>query len=134
MVERVARGLLLMLVVALVGCDHATKVVAKITLEGSAPKAVIPGVLDLVYTENRDTAFSLFHGVPSPAKGPLILVVACLAMAALVVARGHWVDFIHLRRCPVFTVAAVAICGGGALVGVVMMRSRKRGGGGDSPQ
>jgi len=162
MVERVLRGFLLMLVAALVGCDHATKIVAKITLEGSAPKAVIPGVLDLVYTENRDTAFSLLHGVTSPAKGPLILLMSCLAIAAIAVAwwkrrrvaglveraafvlvvggaignvidrieQGYVVDFIHLRRWPVFNVADMAICVGGALVGIVMMRSRKSG---DSP-
>jgi signal peptidase II len=162
MVERTIRGLLLMLVVALVGCDHATKVVAKITLEGSAPRSLIPGVLDLQYTENRDTAFSLFHDVTSPAKGPLILLMSCLAIAAIAVAwwkrrkvaglvehlafvlvvggaianvtdrleRGYVVDFIHLRRWPVFNVADMAICVGGALVGIVMMRAKKRGEGG----
>ena len=76
----------MMLVVALVGCDHATKVVAKITLEGSAPRAIIPGVLDLVYTENRDTAFSVTHAFAGPSKGPLILMMALLAIAAIAVA------------------------------------------------
>jgi signal peptidase II len=142
------------LVVALVGCDHATKVVAKITLEGNPPRAVIPGVLDLVYTENHDTAFSLLHELTSPAKGPLILVMASLAILAIAVAwwkrrrvarplehaafalvvagalgnvldraqRGYVVDFIHLQYWPVFNVADIAVCAGGALVGIALMR------------
>ena len=36
--------------------------------------------------------------------------------------RGYVVDFIHVDHWPVFNVADVAICVGGALVGVVMMR------------
>ena len=86
MVERTLRGMLMLLVVALVGCDHATKAVAKVALEGSAPRAIIPGVLDLVYTENRDTAFSMLRHVTSPAKGPVILVLSCLAITAVMVA------------------------------------------------
>jgi signal peptidase II len=151
------RVLLMVLVVALVGCDHATKVVAKVTLEGTAPRSIIPGVLDLVYTENRDTAFSVFHDVTSPAKGPLLLLMSSLAIAAIAVAwwkrrrvagllehaafvlvvggaignvvdrfqRGYVVDFIHVQCWPVFNVADVAICAGGALVGIVMMRMKK---------
>jgi signal peptidase II len=152
--EIVGRGLLMMLVVGLVGCDHATKVVAKVTLEGGTPHALIPGVLDLVYTENHDTAFSLLRAVTSPAKGPLILLMASLAILAVVVAwwkrrrqarllehtafalvvagafgnvldrlqRGYVVDFIHLQYWPVFNVADIAVCAGGALVGIVLMR------------
>lgn len=147
----------MVLVVALVGCDHATKVVAKIELEGAAPRAIIPGVLDLVYTENRDTAFSISHVVTSSLKGPLILLMACLALGAVAVAwwkrrrtagfleqaafalviggatgnildrwqRGYVVDFIHLTSWPVFNLADVAICAGGALVGIAMMRLKR---------
>jgi signal peptidase II len=114
MVERVARGLLLALVVALVGCDHATKIVAKITLEGSAPRSVVPGVVDLVYTENRDTAFSLFHGVTSPVKGPLILVMSCLAIAAIAAA---WWKRRHVARG--IERAAFVLVVGGALGNVL---------------
>lgn len=149
----------MVLVVALVGCDHATKIVAKITLEGGAPRVIIPGALDLVYTENRDTAFSLLHALTSPAKGPLILLMASLGIAAVSVAwwkrrraarllehtafalviagalgnildrfqRGYVVDFIHIRYWPVFNVADVAVCAGGVLVGIVLMRLRSRG-------
>ena len=128
--------------------------VAKVTLEGAAPRALIAGVLDLQYRENRDTAFGLLRDFTSPAKGPLVLVMALLAIAAVAVAwwkrrrvagllehaafvlvvggaignvidrfeRGYVVDFIHVDHWPVFNVADVAICVGGALVGLVMMR------------
>ena len=76
----------MILMAALVGCDHATKVVAKVTLDGGAPRVLIPGVLDLVYTENHDTAFSMLRAFVSPAKGPLILVMASLAILAVAVA------------------------------------------------
>ncbi len=144
------------LVVALVGCDHATKVVATITLPG-ASRVVIPGVLELLYTENRNVAFSLFHGITSPAKEPLILLMALLAIAAILVAwmkrwrvasllehsafalvvsgalgnavdrlqRGYVVDFIHIVSWPVFNVADIAVCAGGVLVGLTMMRLKK---------
>lgn len=154
MARRAIRGLLIALALATVGCDHATKLVAKVTLEGAAPRALIAGVLDLQYRENRDTAFGLLHDFTNPTKGPLILLMALLAIAAVAAAwwkrrrvagfvehaafvlvvggaignvidrfeRGYVVDFIHVDHWPVFNVADVAICVGGALVGVVMMR------------
>jgi signal peptidase II len=155
MAERATRGLFMMLVLALVGCDHATKVVAKVTLQGAVPRTLIAGVLDLRYAENRDTAFSLSRDFASPAKGWVILAMSCLAVAAVAaawwkrrrqarllehaafvlvvggaignvldrLARGYVVDFIHLRWWPVFNVADVAICAGGVLVGLALMRS-----------
>jgi signal peptidase II len=155
--HRTMRGLLLGLVVALVGCDHATKVVAKIELEGAPARAIVPGVLELVYTENRDAAFSLSHAITNPAKGPVLLLMSCLAVGAVAVAwwkrrrrsgllehmafmlvvggacgnildrwqQGYVVDFIHVALWPAFNVADVAICAGGALVGIAMMRLKR---------
>jgi signal peptidase II len=151
---RVGQGLLMILMAALVGCDHATKVVAKVTLDGGAPRVLIPGMLDLVYTENHDTAFSLLRAFTSPAKGSLIVVMASLAIVAVAVAwwtrrrvggllehsafalviagalgnvldrmqRGYVVDFIHVQFWPVFNVADIAVCVGGGLVGIALMR------------
>ena len=39
---------------ALVGCDHATKYIAKAELEYHPPKELIRSVLDLRYVENTD--------------------------------------------------------------------------------
>ncbi len=147
----------MLLVVALVGCDHGTKVVAKITLEGNGPRSIVPGFVDLLYTENHNVAFSVLHDFTSPAKGPLLLVMSCLAIGAIAVAwwkrrrvaglvehlafvlvtggaignvvdrweLGYVVDFIHVRYWPVFNVADIAICAGGALVGIAMMRLKR---------
>jgi signal peptidase II len=144
------RGVLMLLVVTLVGCDHATKVVATISLPG-ASRVIVPGLLELVYTENRNIAFSLFHQLTSPAKGPLILAMSFLAIAAIAalwwkrwrearlvehaafalvvvgalgrLQRGYVVDFIHVLYWPVFNVADIAVCAGGALVLLTMMRT-----------
>ena len=87
MVARTIRGALMLLLLALVGCDHATKVVAKITLEGGRTHAVIPGILDLVYAENRDTAFSLTRNpLLGPAKGWFLIAFSCIAIVAIAAA------------------------------------------------
>jgi signal peptidase II len=75
----------MVLVVALVGCDHATKVVAKATL-GEHPLVLVRGVLDLEYTENRDTAFSLLRSCTSPAKPWLLVILSCFALVAIAAA------------------------------------------------
>jgi signal peptidase II len=157
MAERAIRWGFMVLMLALVGCDHATKVAAKITLEGAVPRSIIAGLVDLEYAENRDTAFSLLRGHASPAKGPLLVAMASLAIMAIAVAwwkrrrqatalehtafalvlggaignvvdrmtRGYVVDFIHVRMWPVFNVADIAICVGGALVGLALMRAKR---------
>jgi signal peptidase II len=52
---------LLACVACLVGCDHATKLAAESTLRGHAAVTVVPGLMDLVYTENRGVAFSVLE-------------------------------------------------------------------------
>jgi signal peptidase II len=48
---------LIVSVACLVGCDHATKVAAEVALR-DGPSVLVPGVVDLRYTENRDVAFN----------------------------------------------------------------------------
>ncbi len=136
------------LVLGLVGCDHATKGLAARRL-AEGPAVVIPGVLELVYAENRDSAFSLLRpAVAETDRRRLLLLAALLGSAAglSVLARrwqtsgwlektalatllggalgnlldralrGFVVDFIHLTHWPVFNVADVALCCGGALL------------------
>src|SRR4051794_32554990 len=65
--------LVALLALGLVGCDHATKIAAKATLEGASAIPIAPDVLrgavELRYAANDDIAFSAFHrlGVPHPA-------------------------------------------------------------------
>jgi signal peptidase II len=67
----------------LVGCDHATKHVAKSQLEGRGPHSLIHGVLDLRYAENTDVAFNLLRAMPERTRVPLLNVVGAVAVAAL---------------------------------------------------
>ena len=59
----------------LVGCDHATKVVAQSALERRGPLSIVPGILDLRYAENHDTAFSLLRSLQFPGKAALLSAV-----------------------------------------------------------
>lgn len=76
------------LMVGLVGCDHLTKRLAVTRLEARAPVQLIPGVLDLAYTENRDVSFELLRMVPEPARYPLILSLELLLGLGV---AGFWV-------------------------------------------
>jgi signal peptidase II len=110
MVQRATRFVLLMLLlVVAVGCDHATKLGAKVALEGKAPVDVVTGVLDLRYAENRDTAFSLLERVHSPLKAGALLTFGAFAMTALLVM--WW----KRRRGPVMEQAGFALILAGAI-------------------
>ncbi len=98
----------------LVGCDHGTKLLAKSTLEPAArPLALIPGVLDLRYTENRDTAFSLLRHLHLSPPASLLGVTSLLALAFL--AAVWWVR----RRASRSEHAAYALVFGGAIGNVI---------------
>lgn len=75
----------------LVGCDHATKRVAKGELEGHGPRDLIHGVLDLRYTENTDVAFNLLRTVPDRVRAPFLVVTGAVAVLGLL-------GFLLLRR------------------------------------
>jgi len=139
-------GLGLLALIALVGCDHVTKHVAKADLEGHPPKPMIGSVLELRYVENTDVAFNLLRAVPEKTRGPLLLASGLLGCAVVLVllagrprrpavqmalvlvaagalgntldrvARGYVVDFIHIPHWPVFNVADICVTAGGALM------------------
>jgi signal peptidase II len=67
----------------LVGCDHATKGLAKEELDGGPARELIRGVVDFRYVENTDIAFSLLRWVPEGIRTPLLLVVGAIAVLAL---------------------------------------------------
>jgi len=82
-------GLGLLALVALVGCDHVTKHVAKADLQGRPPQALIgskvDSVLDLRYVENTDVAFNLMRAVPEGTRAPLLLATGLLGCVTLLV-------------------------------------------------
>jgi signal peptidase II len=74
----------------LVGCDHATKGLAKAELEGGSKHELIRGVLDFRYAENTDIAFNLLRWVPEDIRAPALLVFGAIAVLTL--------GFLLLRR------------------------------------
>jgi signal peptidase II len=89
MARRALSSLVLLLIAAcLVGCDQATKVAAKTTLEAHGAMALVPGVLDLRYAENRGAAFSTLAASTHAFVGPALLVFSIVA--TLLVAAWWW--------------------------------------------
>jgi len=74
---------LLLCVVALVGCDHATKVAAETALRDHAALRVVPGVMDLAYTENHGVAFSALERLSLHPPAWALFGLAVVATSAL---------------------------------------------------
>ena len=135
----------------LVGCDHATKYVAKADLQGEAPHKLIAGFLDLRYVENTDVAFNLLRWIPESTRAPILVIVGGIASLCLVlvvlsrsrlsrtklalllvtagavgnyldrILRGYVVDFMHVEHWPVFNVADIYVTLGVALLAFSML-------------
>lgn len=86
------RLLTFFLLLLLVGCDHATKGVAKAELEAGGARKVIDGVVSFRYVENTDVAFNALRWIPEHIRFPALLVTGAIAVIALCVlllrARG----------------------------------------------
>jgi signal peptidase II len=98
-------------VLLLVSCDHATKHLAKTRLEGRAAVELVPGVLDLRYAENRDTAFSLVGDLLAP--GPRFLLLSSLALLATFMVL--WLVLRHWQRLDLGARMGAALMLAGAL-------------------
>jgi len=84
---------LLLLCSGLLGCDHATKLVAEKGLSTGRVVTVVPNVLELRYAQNHDIAFSALSRWDFPHKATVLLVVALLVLAGTV---AMWVR--HRRQ------------------------------------
>jgi len=109
MARRALSWLLVLFTLALVGCDHATKVAAQSALERRGAVALVPGLLDLHYAENRDTAFSLLRMLPFAGKGALLVTVSLIGLSAVILA--WW----RRRRASTAEQVAYALLVAGAL-------------------
>jgi signal peptidase II len=109
MARRALSWLLLLFTLALIGCDHVTKVAARSALDRRGPVALVPGLLDLRYTENRDTAFSLLHTLPFAGKAALLVALSLVGLLAVILA--WW----RRRRASTIEQAAYALLVAGAL-------------------
>jgi signal peptidase II len=76
----------------LVGCDHATKLAAESALRDRPAVALVPGLVDLRYAENRGVAFSALERLSIQPPAWLLVLVALAALGAIV---AWW-----LRRPP----------------------------------
>ncbi len=75
----------------LVGCDHATKAVARDALGAGRVVTLVRGWLDLRYTENFDTAFSLTQTWHGSSKAVVLTGVALATTVVVGVLAGrHW--------------------------------------------
>lgn len=84
--------IVVVLALALVGCDHATKELALSTFR-SEPLKLAWGALTLTYTENRDMAFGLLSSILSESARLWVLTtiksVAVVVGAIYLVARSQ---------------------------------------------
>jgi signal peptidase II len=103
----------LLLCLGMVGCDHATKHAASTLLPRSGAVEVVPGVFDLRYAENRDTAFSLLRRASFDGKGTVLAGAAVVAL--LLVSATWW----RRRRGPALEQAAFALTVSGAIGNVL---------------
>ncbi len=157
MARRLSLMLLMLVVLGLVGCDHATKAAAVSQLAGNAAVEVVPGVLDLTYAENTDMAFGALRWIPAGTRRIFLLATGFGLVAgfswvlirrrpsamestgyAVALAgglgnhgdrlfRGYVVDFIHVHHWPVFNVADVCLITGCALIMLGTWRVARRG-------
>ena len=85
MAKRIANRLLVVvLLLLLVGCDHASKGVAKAELESGGARELIRGLVSFRYVENTDIAFNLLRWVPEEVRFRALLVIGAVAVATLV--------------------------------------------------
>lgn len=104
-----SRVLILSVLLLLVGCDHATKGIAKAELANGAALELIRGVLSFRYVENTDIAFNLLRWVPETIRFPALLVLGAMAVAGLcvVLLAARWTTGVTLLA--LILVAAGAI-------------------------
>ncbi len=143
-----ARSPWLLAALVLTVLDQWTKHVAADNFK-TAPRVLIPGVLELTYTENTGAAWSMLSG-----KQTLLIIVTAVMLGVVLWAllRGKWksrvlqagealliagglgnlidrvwndyvVDFIYVRAIdfPVFNVADCCVCCGAALMVVYVL-------------
>lgn len=104
-----SRLLLLIVLLLLVGCDHASKGMAKAELETGGARELIRGVVSLRYVENTDIAFNLLSWVPDTIRQPALLVAGALAVVALCVLLVRAKDALNLPLLALLLVTAGAV-------------------------
>lgn len=111
MTTRSARWLLLAVVLAVTGCDQATKEAAERELAGAPPAVLVRDHLELTYVRNPGVAFNLERVLPAGARRPVALAAGLVLLPLLVL-----VALRSLRGSPsAWSTAGHALVLGGAL-------------------
>ncbi len=105
--SRACAAALVACVAGLVGCDHATKVAAETALRDRPALPVVPGVVDLAYTENHGVAFSALERL---SLHPPAWALVALALTTTVVVAALWFRRRH-ARWPVHAAFALLVAG-----------------------
>jgi signal peptidase II len=100
---------LILLTLSVVGCDGATKRLAKSHLENEPPVELVSGILDLRYTENPGVGFNLERVLPEKSRRPIVLGVRLLIMPLVVLL------WLRNRERPWYEQAGYAVLLGGAI-------------------
>ncbi|HEU5059716.1 MAG TPA: signal peptidase II [Kofleriaceae bacterium] len=112
--------LLVLLGVAMVGCDQATKEVAQSRLQGAPSVEILGGVVTMAYAENPGAFLGLGDRLPDGARAALLIGVNLVVLAAL----GWWA--FRRRQDTLVRVAATLVIAGG--VGNLIDRLLREGG------
>ncbi len=85
---------ILAFVVLMVGCDQATKTIAKSRLETSAPQSYLLGVVSLQYAENAGAFLSVGARLPRAVRIVLVMVMTALAVTGFLalLLKAHVLD------------------------------------------
>lgn len=83
---RAVRLAIVLLTLSLFGCDHATKIAAEATLARGPPVPLVAGVLELRYTINDDTAFSVLRTLGIERTPAPLLAVSAFALLLIALA------------------------------------------------
>lgn len=145
-----ALGIVAVWALLIAAVDQAIKGLVLAHLPGKS-QIIVPGLLDLVYRENRGVAFSIFEGLPIPVLLAANLVVLALflwlihpylsrragRLAAVLVLGGalgnlydrlvrHYViDYLDVHVWPVFNVADACVVAGVGVLVLLILRSER---------
>jgi signal peptidase II len=107
-VQRVA--LLLLVLVGCVGCDQATKAIARQELATAPMQEYWNGFFRLVYAENSGAFLSLGAGLHPEARFWIFTVFVALLLSGLT-----WYALRYIQKTPLPFVVAIALVAGGGL-------------------
>jgi signal peptidase II len=109
--QKVNRVLILLFVlISCVGCDQATKFVARQTLATAPVQEYAGGLFRLVYAENPGAFLSLGSTLPDGARFWVFVVFAATLLAGV-----GWFALRFLQQTPMMVTIAIALVIGGGL-------------------